>query len=261
MKNFFLKLIDIIYLSIPKKFFLEKKFRQINFGILRGFKIYSSLILSQKLGLYEFKPFLELIKRIKKNSIVINIGSHNGYTLFKIKKYLNSKKLKNKLFSIEANPELIKDQKKTIQENFINEIELINGFLSYNKKKSSMNDYGMYFNNNYVNDNKVKNIDIKKIFTLPQLKKMIFEKIDSDIDEFHNFILIVDIEGYEEEIIDYDFEFIISNFHLVMIEYHSKLILQKLLYKLENVNIGYKIFNRKIFDNTLDSNGHVIIRL
>ena len=96
-------------------------------------------------------------------------------------------------------------------------------------------------------------IDIKKTYTLPQIKKMIFEKIDSDIDEFHNFILILDIEGYEEEIIDYDFEFIISNFHLVMIEYHSKLILQKLLYKLENVNIGYKILDNifKIYKNKL----------
>lgn len=80
-----------------------------------------------------------------------------------------------------------------------------------------------------------------------------------DLKPYQNNIIIIDIEGFEEDILDNENIDVFDVFDIVLVEYHSRMIYEKLTNKFSNVGAKWSKFDisNKATRNSVD-NGHVI---
>ena len=139
------KIISLIYNLIPQKFKTQKRFYKILSGELRGTRIFSQLVITQILGLYEKNLYIKIKDQIKELSHILVLGNHNGYSTLKMKYiYPNTK-----IIAVEANKNLCEDFKKTMSNShLINDIILEESTIGYKNSSFSIdeNSSDMVFN-------------------------------------------------------------------------------------------------------------------
>ena len=252
------KIISLIYNLIPQKFKTQKRFYKILSGELRGTRIFSQLVITQILGLYEKNLYIKIKDQIKELSHILVLGNHNGYSTLKMKYiYPNTK-----IIAVEANKNLCEDFKKTMSNShLINDIILEESTIGYKNSSFSIdeNSSDMVFNQKVqVSKNKNKKFDnqnLNKIISLKQLLKKY------DFDKSSNNLIFIDIEGFEDEILKNEDKNIFENFKHIMIEYHS-LEIRNNIVKFFSYDFysNYKLdFLDKNYYRNQDNNGHVLI--
>jgi len=268
--------LNFIYSTfIPYKFIKNKKIHTIYFGNLKGTKIKSQLIFGQLFNFYEKKLFNFISSLIVKNTDCINLGAHNGYSSLKLAKIID---INSSVFSYEASLDLYFDFCQTIKLNKIKNIKLFNYTIFYLKSNSkiSQSDISGMIAKNYhkQNNNLVVNNFPERgskgrgsgenIIKFGVKKK--FSQILKEIKLIYNKFLFIDIEGFEEDIIDNESANIFDEFYLVVIEYHSNEILKKIIKKIikpkkfklcNSINKSQKDLVYKIISKG-DNIGHII---
>ena len=251
------KVIGLIYNLIPQKIKTQKKFYKILFGELRGTKIFSQLIITQILGVYEKNLYIKMKDQIQELSYIVVLGNHNGYSALKMKYiYPNTK-----IIAVEANKIFCEDFKKTMSNlHSINDIVLEESSIGYKSSSSfDANSSDMIFNKKVQiakNENKkFNNQNLNKIISLKQLLKKY------DLNKSTKNLIFIDIEGFEDEILKNEDINIFENFNYIMIEYHSLEICDNIVkFFNHDVYSNYKLeFIDKNYFRNQENNGHILI--
>lgn len=243
--------ISIIYELILIKLFKNKSSFTVLKGKLKGTKIFSPIVFNQMFGNYEKNVELFLEKELNQNSGVIDIGAYNGYTGFLCQKIIE--KLgsgKHKVFLIEANRDLYLNIIKAIEFNKIDNVIPLNYFINDdNSKNQSI----------YIDKSNMIQKNAEGIEKEAEVQYLNFENLITKIrDEFHSFpnVLILDIEGFEYDLIRSKIEIMKNTFNIMIIEYHSKKIFDLIHDNFTEFEYSYyhRINNDKIF------NGHFFLK-
>lgn len=244
--------VNLIYKLIPRKILYNKKFRKTIFGYNKGVSFYSQLFLKQYLGLYEYKLSNNIIKYCKNPDTILVVGMHNGYTAIKLSKiYPNSK-----VIGVEANPVLCSDTLKTINYNNIGNVSVVFNAIGYKDTLFQLNGDESSMISPYSKSKKIKSykknlININPVTTL----KNIISK--SSINKKNTNVLLLDIEGFEDDIISHEDLIIFDNFKYIILEWHSLSIKKKYL---EHLKEKFKIIeiDKGFLTNNSGNNGHLI---
>ena len=247
------KILGFIYSYLLLFLFRNIKSYKVLFGELKGYTLYSSVVFNQIFGGYEKNVENFLKKELNKNAVVIDIGAYNGYTGFLCDKILQSKgSLNHMVFLVEANKSLFDNILKAKKINKAKNTLPLNLFITAEPTlKPSF----------YVDGSEMVQID-KSIFSLENNQSTNYV----DIEELINMVktqynrtpntLIMDIEGFEYEIIKNKLEILIRYFKIIIIEYHSEKIFNLIMQGFKNLDCFYE---HRTINNTI-YNGHFFIR-
>lgn len=248
--------ISLIYGLIPKKLINTKRFCPIFFGPNAGLEILMQPVITQMFGTYESnvdKAINDHTRRFSPKHIFV-LGLHNGYTAFKLQR----KFPESIVIGYEANPLLAADCKASIKKNKITNLFIRDQSIGYGQELDfhiSGDDNGMVTKSR---DSLTKHsaIEVNPPITL---KTALSSHLD--LKPYQGNIIIIDIEGFEEDIIDNENIDIFDVFDIVLIEYHSSLIYEKLIHKFSNSNTSWikiDIVNKATRNSV--GNGHVLFK-
>ena len=253
--------IQFLYSHIPTSVVKKKKHRYVLFGINKGVKIYSELIFTQILGVYE----REFVNRIRNNFKHIDsclvLGMHNGYTAIELSKIYPDAKV----IGVEANPNLCADIEKTLDGLRNPNIFLVQKRIDYGVSKFRIDNDGQGMvakvgvesgdtDNQSSSDNSINdplNPPVKFSELLKECEPLLASKK----------LLLMDIEGFEEDIFDNEQPEIFTLFDGICIEYHSVEIKDKYVTLFEEtLGDSFKLLfcSDESLSSRREGNGHII---
>lgn len=183
-----------------------------------GLRIYSQPVITQIFGIYEKNVTDALLKVCIDPQKILVAGLHNGYTAIKLAKLYNVP-----VVGIEANPTLCDDAIKTIDINKLKDITVVRNSIGYENSKFGISgdENGMIYSSSEASPD--------TIFSLNPIVPF------SDIVNRYGFqhtagnLLIMDIEGFEESVLDYEGVTVFNCFDHIMLEWHSLAIKKKFI--------------------------------
>jgi len=141
------------------------------------------------MGIYEKNTIRHLIKLIKPDMIIVDVGANIGAYTLGLSKYLSS----GQIYAFEPNPRTLKFLKKNIEVNQLKNVRIIELGLSDREETAMLNTPSLA----QASINKFKASDQVEAIKLVTLDKFCEENNINNID-----ILKIDIEGHEKKCLD-----------------------------------------------------------
>lgn len=184
-------------------------------------KIFGQPVLTQVIGTYEKSVSQSIKLHAETLDQIVVVGLHNAYSaLLLAKLYPNAH-----IIGVEANPSLCSDVKKTLKRNKIQNFELVECAVGYGKPTFSISGGpdGMVFKT----ESAVCGSDERSINPIVTLSHLL--RRYCNLSGQKKSLLFVDIEGFEEDIVDNEHSSVFDYFDVVFVEWHSSVIKSKLL--------------------------------
>lgn len=173
-----------------------------------------------KNNIYEKEEEFLIKKYYNNKDIVLEVGSCLGFITVLLGKKVDS------VISVEANPELINTLETTINENNVNNIQLINTYISNIEEKIEFQTYDIIVAGSGDREDlnttnifgwgdtlKIYEVQCTNIVDLPN-----YEKINS---------IVLDIEGGELKFLNQNFDFLKKQISKITVELHGHLMSDK----------------------------------
>lgn len=229
-----------LYNKFINLFFSKPKYYKIKTGPAKDLYLYLALRsgLKKYLGIYENKQAGIMARSVSKGDHCFDLGSHVGYFTIILAKLVGDK---GKVFSFEPVKEGFEFQKKSVEKNHFNHVQLFNfalGDMATMQKAYIFSDSGMaHFDRSILGlseDHESDLLEVCRLDSIPQVRDI--ERLD---------FMKVDVEGFEHNALKGGLETVKKHRPDMLIEVHNRenyenihKMLTKLDYKFYDINMN-----------------------